>query len=326
MEFLTEQLLAFAQIVGSAGFIAVSVVLAGLLCFVAIPYTTDLMVNNAAGLSGRVFGPSSRTLVINASTNNPEAFSMAIAFVMGRMGGWANPLGSLLANVYLMYGIAFLMVGLRYAVTGQWKRLREFVSLLWRERTLVAWHVIFSLATFGAGTLALWLMGTMNSDSTTPETGLRMWLALGVLVVSVIVLLMFDRRLKRKRPNLYDEIDASQHGHSVLGLIFGTLGLILACGLMNILFLAWTRLYGDTLSTLFGAAVFAALHYFVGALITSLPELRVATANYRRLTVPDLNTGLASASYSNLVNLVLGLIGIVVFIILVKGFGVVLPW
>ena len=326
MEYLTGLLIDLAGVTGTWGFLAVSAVLSALLCFVAIPWTTDLMVNNAAGLSGRFLGPSSRTLVINASTNNPEAFSMAIAFSMQRMGGWANPLGSLLANVYLMYGIAFVLVIGRYFVTGQRDRCRDFIRLVVRERRLVLWHVVFSLATFGVGTLALWLMGAMHSEAVTPATDHRMWLALGVLGVSIVVLLYFDRRLKQKRPNLFHEIDASSHSQSYVGLLAGTVGLIASCTVMNVLFLAWTQLYGETLSTVFGAAIFAALHYFIGALITSLPEMRVATGNYRRMTVPDLNTGLASASYSNLVNLALGFIGLVIFIILFKGFGILLPW
>jgi hypothetical protein len=71
--------------------------------------------------------------------------------------------------------------------------------------------------------------------------------------------------------------------------------------------------------------VFAGLHYVLGAFITSLPELRVATANYRRLTVADMNTALASASYSNFVNIVLCIGGLAAFLVLTWA-GYVMPW
>ena len=70
------------------------------------------------------------------------------------------------------------------------------------------------------------------------------------------------------------------------------------------------------LSAVFGATIFAGLHYFAGALVTSLPEMNVAIKNYGRITGADLNTGMASASASNMTNLSLSAIGCLIAIAL----------
>ena len=69
---------------------------------------------------------------------------------------------------------------------------------------------------------------------------------------------------------------------------------------------------GTQLQGFLGAAVFAGLHYFVGALVTSLPELKVAVDNYEKLSSPDLNTALSSASVSNMTNLAIAILGLMV--------------
>ncbi|NJK64996.1 MAG: hypothetical protein HC921_21850 [Synechococcaceae cyanobacterium SM2_3_1] len=79
--------------------------------------------------------------------------------------------------------------------------------------------------------------------------------------------------------------------------------------MINSLFIAWTVIYGEALSTLVGPAIFAGLHYVVGAFVTSLPEVVVAVENYEKLTSPDLNTAFSSATQSNMTNLVIALIG-----------------
>ncbi len=155
MNYLVDLLIQIHTSLGSTGFIAISLGIAVLLCWLAIPITTDLMVNNAAGIAGRKFGPNSRTLVINASTNNPELLSMAVSMGSKRMGGWANPLGSLLANVYLMYGVGLLWVYFRFTVTGQKEKRRTLSKLLWQERRLLTWHLVVAFGTFACGLLAL---------------------------------------------------------------------------------------------------------------------------------------------------------------------------
>ncbi len=340
MQTAVDILISIQASMGDTGFIAVSVLLTIVLCWIAIPKTTDLMVNHAAGLAGRWLGKGSRTLVINASTNNPELFSMGVALGSKRMGGWANPLGSLLANCYLMYAVALVWVAVGYLIRGDRKSLGQLIRLLWAERMLVAWHIVMSITTFAFGFLALKTMygqlswfGLASIDEQAsgvenmeyPAQGNAMYIALALLVVSVVGFVIVERRLKRKRPNLFSDIDDSDHGHSLFQFALGTVGLIISCFAMNVLFVAWNVLYHDSLTAIFGMAVFAGLHYVVGAIITSLPEMRVATENYRKLTVPDLNTALASASYSNFVNLVICTIGLMIFIGLTWA-GYVIPW
>ena len=79
---------------------------------------------------------------------------------------------------------------------------------------------------------------------------------------------------------------------------------------INGIFLAATDLYEDSLSKLFGVRTFAYLHYFVGSLVTSLPELTVATRALRRDTTPSANLALAGASVSNATNLGIAMLGI----------------
>ena len=64
------------------------------------------------------------------------------------------------------------------------------------------------------------------------------------------------------------------------------------------------------LSQLSGASVFAYLHYFVGSLVTSLPELTVAVRAFRRSTSPSANLALAGTSVSNATNLAIAMLGI----------------
>jgi len=353
VQYVIDFIFTVHERIGDTGFLAISAVVSLLLCFIAIPLTTDLMVNHAAGISGRIFGASSRTLVINASTNNPELFSMAVSLWTRRMGGWANPLGSLLANCYLMYLVGIFWVAFVFLVKGDLRSLRRFISLLWSERLLIFWHLAIALSMFVCGFLALRIMqagltktallptlpaadppvGDLDIAAqasgefitTYPVTGTAPYVALVLLVIGAISFWFFETRLKRKRPNLFLDIDDTEHGHSVIMFLIGTAGLIAACWFMNVLFLAWSSIYHDTLSRVFGTAIFAGLHYVLGALITSLPELRVATSNYRRLNAADMNTALASASYSNFTNIVICAGGLILFIVLTWN-GYVMPW
>ncbi|MBL1217076.1 MAG: hypothetical protein D8M59_06220 [Planctomycetes bacterium] len=339
---LTNMIVELESQTGQWVFIGLSLLITIVLCFVAIPLTTDLMVNHAAGLAGRWFGPKFRTLVINASTNNPELAAMAVSLGMRRLGGWANPLGSLGANCYLMFLVAPIWLVLTDLVRGRADNVKRLVTLIRTEKRLVFWHVGMALFAVVCGNGALWLMRTHSTEVApepirdavssaagqsvlTPPTDWTMYVALGVLVAGVLIMLLLEAGLKRRRPNLYTDIHDANHGHSLILFGVGTVGLIVSCWLMNALFLAWTELYGEHLGRVLGTAVFAGLHYVLGALITSLPELRVALGNYRRLTVPDLNTALGSASYSNLTNLAICLLGLALFAGLTWS-GVSMPW
>lgn len=271
-----------------------------------IPYTTDMMVNSAAGLAGKYLGRQYRTLVINCSTNNPEAVLMLLAlFFSGRrgIGGIGTPLGSNFANIYLIFfvGLAWLLVGLWIRDRQQFRKL---LNLLRQERRLVAWHMAMSVIMF--------LLASAAFQFLTWHTPPRRLSLIGTILlcgIGIVIYLWREKRLRAKRPELFDDIDDEQHVASWLQLILGTLGLLIACSIVNSMFDVSTKLYSSTLEKVLGDSVFAAMHYFLGALITSLPELNVAVQNYRKLTTADLNTGLASASASNMSNLAVAAVG-----------------
>lgn len=288
--------------------------------------TTDLMVNASAGLAGRHFGDKSRTLVINASTNNPELANMVVSLALKRAGGIANPLGSNFANIYLMFIVAPIWVLVKWTLTGQGAKCLALISLLKREKGLVLSHFLMATLMFGFSTLAYWLMTGYHQFDTSPNNAsLRSsgWLLIAAVgsILGIIAFLVWNKRLQTKRAELFDDIEAEEHSAS-WGMFFtGTAGLIVASFLLNGIFLAWSALYGSSLTGLFGAAVFAGLHYFVGALVTSLPELNVAVDNYERCTSPDLNTALSSASVSNMTNLAIAILGVSIILAL-QIFGV----
>ncbi|NJL01644.1 MAG: hypothetical protein HC910_14190 [Spirulinaceae cyanobacterium SM2_1_0] len=299
---------------GNTNFIVLSLVVAAVLCFWCIPETTDLMVNSTAGLAGLYFGRDQRTLAINASTNNPELFSMIVAFMLGRVGGIANPLGSNFANIYLMFIIAPLLVIARWALAGQWHKVRRMVALLSRERRLLLWHIAMSLTMFVFASFAYWcITGVIQFDELPAEPILRpryLLLEGGIAcLIGIVTFLTFEKRLKAQRGELFDDINDEHHHPSWRGLFLGTAGLTFSCYLLNSFFLVWSEVYAASLSDIFGAAVFAGLHYFLGSLVTSLPEMTVAIENYQRLTVADLNTAMASASQSNMTNLAIAALG-----------------
>jgi Ca2+/Na+ antiporter len=94
---------------------------------------------------------------------------------------------------------------------------------------------------------------------------------------------------------------------------------------MNALFLGWSVIYSGSLSGLFGPMIFAWLHYFLGSLITSLPELTVTVHNLEKMRAPDLNTALGSVSYSNMVNLAIALLGLILWVVF-TSLGVSFSW
>ncbi len=316
----------FAGMGGAHWFLIESIILGLILCFVAIPWTTDLMVNASAGLAGKYFGNKSRTLVINASTNNPELANMVVSLALRRAGGIANPLGSNFANIYLMFLVAPLIVLVRWLVTGQSAKARALISLLIREKRLVLSHFVMAAVMFAFSTFAYWAMTGYHQFDTGPDNAVLRssgWLMFAglVCVVGIIGFQFWSNGLQKKRAELFEDIDDEEHDAS-WGMFFGgTAGLIAASAALNAIFLAWSVLYGSSLTTVFGAAVFAGLHYFVGALVTSLPELKVAIDNYERSTSPDLNTALSSASVSNMTNLAIGVLGVLI-VVIAQLFGV----
>ncbi|MGD2184087.1 hypothetical protein [Lusitaniella coriacea] len=272
------------------------------------------MVDSAAGLAGKYLGRDQRTLVINSSTNNPELFSMLIAFGLGRIGGLANPLGSNFSNIYLIFVLAPIFVILKWFIRGESANIRHFYNLLVKEKALCLWHIVMSLTMFCFATFAYWCMTGVNQFSHLNEKmplrsgGFLLLGGIGCLV-GIIIFFLFENKLKAKRIELFEEISEEEHKASWRGFLLGTVGLIASCYFINAFFLAWSEIYSSALREIFGAAIFAGLHYFVGSLITSLPEMTVAIENYERLDAPDLNTAMASASQSNMTNLAIAALG-----------------
>ncbi|MGB3508840.1 MAG: hypothetical protein WBA93_06285 [Microcoleaceae cyanobacterium] len=295
-------------------FLAISAITALIFCFLFIPTATDIMVNAAAGLAGKYLGKDQRTVVINSSTNNPELFLMLLSLSIGRLGGIATPLGSNFANIYLMFIVAPIIVIIKWIFLGKISHIKNFIEIINKEKMLFLWHLLMSLSMFAFATTAYWCI-TGESEFTPLPEGISSrtlsWVIVGGLIclAGVFVFFVYERQFKQKRPELFDDINADDYEASWWKFIIGTALLILLCYILNTLFIAWTEIYDDLLSRLFGDAVFAGLHYFLGSLISSLPETIVAVKNYERLTSPDLNTAMASASQSNMTNLGIGFLG-----------------
>lgn len=308
---------AFAAQGGQHWFLVETLLIAIAICKWGVPITTDMMVNASAGLAGKHFGDKSRTLVINASTNNPELANMMVSLGIGRAGGIANPLGSNFANMYLMFLVAPIWLLIRWSCTGQTAKASALIRLLAAEKRLVVSHVFMALLMFGFASLAYWFMTGFHQFAIQPEgVELRpaslLLLGAGICVLGVILFRLWDKAMQRKRPELFDDIESGDHLECWKTLIIGTGGLVLVSFALNGLFLAWSEVYASALKAVFGSAVFAGLHYFAGALVTSLPELKVATDNYEKLTAPDLNTALSSASVSNMTNLAIAILGVTI--------------
>lgn len=316
----------FAAYGGEHWFLIQSLLIGLVICRWGIPVTTDMMVNASAGLAGKHLGDKHRTLVINASTNNPELANMLVSLGLGRAGGIGNPLGSNFANIYLMYLVAPVWLLVKWTLTGKAAMARQLCCLLKAEKKLVFSHVVMATILFVFSSVAFWMITGVHQFSTKTEgVGLKPWGLLlgaaGVSIVGIVLFMVWDRSVQRKRPELFDSIDSEEHTECWKTFFIGTGGLILVSLVLNGIFLAWSEIYSATLTTFLGAAVFAGLHYFLGALVTSLPELRVATENYAKLSAPDLNTALASASASNMTNLAIAIVGLLIVGIL-SAFGV----
>lgn len=326
MDLLARLLENFHAIVGDAVFIPVMAVAAVFLSLKLIPVTTDLMVNSAAGLAGEYLGRQYRTLVINCSTNNPEVATMIVSLfmVMGvkRYGGIGTPLGSNFANIYLIFAVALGWVLFRMWLANQ-PGFAGLLELLRKERKLLVWHFTVSFVMFVIACFAFRLLTGQfpigaNEDAAptaAPSTG-KLIVSGMICVAGVIGFVVLDRHLRRQRPELFEDIDEEAHVASWKDFVLGTIGLIFGCYLINVMFLVTTDIYEGVLATLLGPAVFAVLHYFVGALVTSLPEMNVAISNYRRIEPADLNTALSSASASNMSNLAIAALGCLIALFL----------
>lgn len=308
-------------------FLTISAIIGAIFCLWLIPKTTDLMTDSAAGLAGKYWGRDQRTLVINSSTNNPELFLMLLSLSIGRLGGIATPLGSNFANIYLMFIVAPLIVIGKWLFLGKIKRIKDLIELVTKEKMVFVWHLLMSLLMFVFATTAYWLITGKSEffplpDATTPR-GLP-WLLVGniLCLAGIGLFLVFEGKFKKKRPELFEDITEEEGEASWLKFVLGTAGLIGLCYVLNTSFVAWTVIYTGTLSSFFGTAIFAGLHYFLGSLISSLPETAVAVKNYERLTAPDLNTAMASASQSNMTNLAIACLGSLLAVgLLLAGFN-----
>lgn len=299
--------------VGDVVFLPLMAIIAFTLSIKLIPLTTDMMVNSAAGLAGQYLGRQYRTLVINCSTNNPEVATMIISllFVSGakRYGGIGTPLGSNLANIYLIFLVALIWTLGRLFLKSRMS-FYKLVLLLRRERKLVAWHLLISIAMFGLAFISFQLIKPLElPEGAIRPTKLKLFGGALLCLSGVALYLWRESGLRKSRPELFEDIDDEDHVASWKMFTFGTAGLIACCYLLNLMFEVASNLYGGTLSLLFGPAVFAMMHYFLGALVTSLPEMIVAVSNYERADSPDLNTALSSASASNMSNLAIAGVG-----------------
>lgn len=322
MDTLVSILENLHQSVGNTVFLLLMAAAALVLSIKLIPVTTDMMVNAAAGLAGKYLGRQYRTLVINCSTNNPEIATMLIAFLFAgaaRAGGIGTPLGSNFANIYLIFAVALGWVFL----TGLKDRSRNksLLSLLRKEKKVVVWHLIMSVAMFLLASLAFRMLygqfpiGAENTKLEQPTTQ-QIVIAACLCLFGVGLFIWRDAAFRKQRPELFEDIDDEEHVEDWKLALIGTLGLVVSCYLINAMFVVASNLYSESLSAVFGPAVFAALHYFAGALVTSLPEMNVAISNYRRIESPDLNTAMASASASNMSNLAIAAVGCLIALFL----------
>ncbi|MCL2932243.1 MAG: hypothetical protein MGG11_08185 [Trichodesmium sp. MAG_R03] len=306
-------------------FVIITAFIVVIFCFYLIPTATDIMVNAAAGLASKYLEKNKRTIVINSSTNNPELFLMLLSLSLRRLGGIATPLGSNFANIYLMFIVAPIIVISKWILIGKISAIKTFIKMFNQEKMLFLWHLFMSLLMFAFASTAYWCITGKSVFAPFPE-GISsrswLWVFFGGLIclAGVLVFFFYEKQIKKKRPELFDDINADDYTASWWQFIIGTASLIVLSYMLNTLFIAWMNIYDNFLNKLFGDAIFAGLHYFLGSLISSLPETIVAVKNYERLTAPDFNTAMASASQSNMTNLGIGFFGsVLASLLLVMG-------
>ncbi len=330
---VVQYLLDMHASMGDGLFVALMLLFALILSVKWIPAATDMMVNAAAGLAGKYLGRQYRTLVINCSTNNPEIATMLVAFLTAGalgIGGIGTPLGSNFANIYLIF-----LVAPGFVLIREWFSDRptffKLLDLLKREKKIVVWHLTMSAGMFVVACLAFRSLtgqfpigfeipdvveAPIGIESEQAETAvptkLKIALAGAVCLTGVGLFLVRDRKFRMARPSLFEDIDDDDHVASWKVFAIGTFGLVVGCYVINMMFVVVTELYESALARVMGPAVFAVLHFFLGALVTSLPEMTVAVHNLSRVRAPDLNTALSSASASNMSNLAIAALGCLV--------------
>ena len=271
----------------------------GLIGWFVLPWSSDGMADEVAGLVGKRFGRRFRPLAVNAGTNFPELLLMLYALLLGKWGGIANPLGSNFANIYLVIIVAPLWAQLTGS-GGGFKRIRT-------EFRLVRKHVLMAI---GLWMLSRVAMTTLAESDEQQFDFSAVWLALLSCGGGVVVFLLWARSDQKNNPEIYAGDDGFQSPGRLPRLVRMLMVLGISSAAINWLFLACTEVYGDTFSRFFGENIFAHLHYFVGALVTSLPELTVATRAFRRDTTSGANLALAGTSVSNATNLGIAMFGI----------------
>ena len=192
---------------------------------------------------------------------------------IGEVGRNANPLGSNLANIYLVVLIAPLWIA-NHRIWRWWKiEVREF--------HLVRKHVLIAA-------LGLWIFSTIAMSGLVESNGSAFD---GNAVVQTPLALcaagFIGFPLVGTRIDVEILISTTvMMDSAVLGSLAATaedvVGLGISSAAINWLFLAVSSCTKIHFSQLFGVRIFAYLHYFVGALVTSLPELTVATRALRR--------------------------------------------
>lgn len=243
--------------------------------------------------------------------------SLFVASGTERYGGIGTPLGSNFANIYLIFFVALV-----WALFRLWFRNKssfdQLMKLIREERKLVAWHLIMSFVMF---LLAYSGFRLLTSSQPAEPTKLKLLGTAGLCAVGVAIYIWRDAALRKRRPELFEDIDEDEHVASWRDFVLGTIGLCICCFVMNVLFLSASELYQGPLQAVLGGAIFYMLHFFLGALVTSLPEMNVAVTNYERTTAPDLNTALSSASASNMSNLVIAGVGCLIALLFLGSAG-----
>jgi hypothetical protein len=302
---------------GNIIFLAITLGICLILCQRLIPNSTRLMTDSAAALSQKYWGETWQALVINCTTNIPELFLMLLSLLaFHRLGGIETPFGSNFTNIYLMFMLAPLVLLVKWSFLTQFFKSREFLQLLIQEKSLVIWHFKISLLMWFFAILSSGLISGSqffrNLNNKLSITFQQKLLLGSLLCLGGILLFWINlRKLRQERPNLFRESteESDSEEASWLSFIWGSFQVIVYCFCLNWLFLAWSQLYSSILHQIFGQMIFASLHFFIGSLISSIPEMVVAVDNYEKLKPYELNIALSSSSTSNMSNLAIACIG-----------------
>ncbi len=312
MPDLRNVLLELHHSIGEIPFLAFTLLIVIVVSFGAIPRSTELATSSAAGLAGSLWSNNQRTLVINSTTNLPELGIMLVSlFGLGRLGGIATPLGSNLSNIYLIFLVSPIALICKWILKLKNRNIKFLMVLAKREKKLIYWHMMMSLLMFGFASSVYWILtGTCQFfHHSRVSQGLdqtSLFTATTVCFCGVGIFLFFESKLKYSRPELYEDIADATFEASWSRFFLGVVVLCLSCYILNDFFAVWSELYQ---AKFVQYSLFPTIHYFVGSLISSLPEMTVAVGNYERLSSPDLNTALGSASQSCMTNLLIAGLG-----------------